>query len=67
MPFENTYDLSEEQLNELEEAEELMISYDLGAAEAKLLEMYDQTRDVYRFCLIWDIYTGAIFPNLKQQ
>ena len=44
VPFENTYDLSEEQLIALEEAEELMISYDLGAAEAKLLEMYEQDK-----------------------
>ena len=47
VPFENTYDLSEEQLIALEEAEELMISYDLGAAEAKLLEMYERESFIF--------------------
>ena len=38
-PFENTYNLSDEQLNLLDEAEELMIKGALGAAEKMLLSM----------------------------
>ena len=36
-PFENTYDLSESQLLELEKAEEMMLKNDLGNAETLLL------------------------------
>ena len=38
-PFENIYDLSESQLQDLENAEELMLTNDLGNAEELLLEM----------------------------
>jgi tetratricopeptide (TPR) repeat protein len=38
-PFENTYDLSSEQLENLDLAEDLMLKNDLGAAEKLLLEM----------------------------
>ena len=41
-PFENTYDLSETQLAELEEAEEMMLKNDLGNAEDLLLKMLEQ-------------------------
>ncbi len=37
--FENTYDLSDKQLQELDEAEELMLKGSLGAAETMLLSM----------------------------
>lgn len=37
--FENTYDLSEQQLQELDEAEDLMLKGALGAAEKMLLSM----------------------------
>ena len=37
--FENTYDLSDKQLQELDEAEELMLKGSLGAAESMLLSM----------------------------
>lgn len=37
--FDNTYDLSDKQLIELDEAEELMIKGALGAAEKMLLSM----------------------------
>ena len=40
-PFENTYDLSESQLAELEEAEELILKNSLGKAEELLLKMLD--------------------------
>ena len=38
-PFENTYDLSNEQLVKLEEAEEQMLRNNLGKSEEILLEM----------------------------
>jgi tetratricopeptide (TPR) repeat protein len=38
-PFENTYNLSDEQLRLLDEAEELMVKGALGAAEKMLLSM----------------------------
>ena len=38
-PFENTYGLSESQLQRLEDAEEMMLKNDLGNAEILLLEM----------------------------
>lgn len=41
-PFENTYDLSESQLQRLEEAEEMMLKNDLGNAESLLLEMLEE-------------------------
>ncbi len=40
-PFENTYDLSESQLADLEEAEELILKNSLGKAEELLLKMLD--------------------------
>ena len=43
-PFENTYDLSESQLLELEKAEEMMLKNDLGNAETLLLGMLEQDR-----------------------
>jgi tetratricopeptide (TPR) repeat protein len=44
-PFENTYDLSETQLAELEEAEEMMLKNDLGNAEDLLLKMLEQDNE----------------------
>ena len=41
LPFVNTYDLSEKQLQELDEAEVLMEKSDLTGAESKLLEMLE--------------------------
>lgn len=40
--FENTYELSNEQLNALDEAEELMLRGDLGKAEELLLSMLEE-------------------------
>ena len=40
-PFENTYDLSDSQLADLEEAEEMMLKNDLGNAEDLLLSMLE--------------------------
>tara|TARA_A100001234_G_scaffold220682_1_gene234235 strand:+ start:302 stop:601 length:300 start_codon:yes stop_codon:yes gene_type:complete len=40
-PFENTYDLSDAQLADLEEAEEMMLKNDLGNAEDLLLSMLE--------------------------
>ena len=40
-PFENTYDLSESQLADLEEAEELILKNSLGKAEQLLLKMLE--------------------------
>ena len=37
--FENTYDLSDDQLTKLDEAEEKMLRNNLGRAEEILLEM----------------------------
>ena len=39
--FENTYDLSDAQLADLEEAEEMMLKNDLGNAEDLLLSMLE--------------------------
>jgi len=39
--FENTYELSTEQINLLDEAEDLMLRGDLGKAEKMLLEMLE--------------------------
>ena len=44
-PFENTYDLSEAQLADLERAEEMMLKNDLGNAEDLLLKMLEQDDD----------------------
>ena len=41
-PFDNTYDLSEKQLLDLEKAEEMMLKNDLGNAEELLLDMLNQ-------------------------
>lgn len=40
--FDNTYDLSDEQLQQLEEAEEAMLRADFGRAEKILLEMLEE-------------------------
>ena len=40
--FENTYDLSSEQLEQLDRAEELMVKNHLGAAEELLLKMVEE-------------------------
>jgi tetratricopeptide (TPR) repeat protein len=40
-PFDNTYDLSNDQLLKLEEAEDLMLRHELGKAENILLEMLE--------------------------
>ena len=40
-PFDNIYDLSSTQLEQLDEAEELMLKNDLGAAERLLLSMLE--------------------------
>jgi len=40
--FENTYDLSSEQLEQLDRAEELMVKNHLGAAEELLLKMLEE-------------------------
>ncbi len=40
--FDNTYDLSNEQLQALEEAEEAMLRNDLGKAEDILLQMLEE-------------------------
>ena len=42
MPFDNTYNLSESQLQRLEDAEEMMLKNDLGNAEDLLLEMLEE-------------------------
>ena len=44
-PFDNTYDLSESQLVDLEKAEELMLKNDLGNAEQLLLKMLEDDED----------------------
>jgi len=44
-PFENTYDLSNDQLLKLEEAEDLMLRHELGKAEDILLEMLEHDGD----------------------
>ena len=41
LPFENTYDLTVEQIRQLDEAEELMLKHDLSAAEHLLLSMLE--------------------------
>lgn len=40
--FDNTYDLSEDQLQELDEAEDLMLKGSLGRAEELLLSMLEK-------------------------
>ena len=44
-PFDNTYDLSESQLVDLEKAEEMMLKNDLGNAEQLLLQMLEEDED----------------------
>jgi|TARA_B100000965_G_scaffold404398_1_gene435012 tetratricopeptide (TPR) repeat protein len=44
-PFDNTYDLSESQLVDLEKAEEMMLKNDLGNAEQLLLKMLEEDED----------------------
>ena len=44
-PFENTYDLSSAQLENLDLAEDMMIRNDLGAAERLLLKMLDEDEE----------------------
>ena len=44
-PFDNVYDLSTSQLERLDEAEDLMLKNDLGAAERLLLNMLDEDED----------------------
>tara|TARA_Y100000996_G_scaffold350216_1_gene289194 strand:- start:1587 stop:1892 length:306 start_codon:yes stop_codon:yes gene_type:complete len=41
-PFENTYDLSNEQLLALEQAEDSMLRHELGKAEDLLLKMLEE-------------------------
>ncbi|MEC7229352.1 MAG: tetratricopeptide repeat protein [Candidatus Thermoplasmatota archaeon] len=45
IPFENTYNLSESQLSELEKAEEMMLKNDLGNAETLLLGMLEKDQE----------------------
>ena len=45
VPFDNTYNLSESQLQRLEDAEEMMLKNDLGNAEDLLLEMLEEDND----------------------
>ena len=45
LPFANTYNLSDKQLTELDEAEELMEKSDLSGAESKLLAMLEEDND----------------------
>ena len=45
MPFDNTYNLSESQLQRLEDADEMMLKNDLGNAEDLLLEMLEEDND----------------------
>ena len=44
-PFDNIYDLSTEQIEQLDEAEDLMIRNSLGAAEKLLLKMLEVEED----------------------
>ena len=44
-PFDNIYDLSSTQLEQLDEAEELMLKNDLGAAERLLLNMLEEDEE----------------------
>ena len=43
--FDNTYDLSEEQLQQLDEAEDLMLKGSLGKAEEILLSMLEDDEE----------------------
>ena len=44
-PFDNIYDLSSTQLEQLDEAEDLMLKNDLGAAERLLLSMLEKDEE----------------------
>ena len=44
-PFDNIYDLSTSQLERLDEAEDLMLKNDLGAAERLLLSMLEEDEE----------------------
>tara|TARA_B100000575_G_scaffold225840_1_gene186438 strand:- start:1010 stop:1312 length:303 start_codon:yes stop_codon:yes gene_type:complete len=44
-PFDNIYDLTTEQLEMLDKAEDLMLKNDLGAAERMLLEMLKEDEE----------------------
>ena len=52
--FENTYDLSEDQLIKLDEAEEKMLRNNLGRAEEILLEMLEDDEE----CIPCLLYTS---------
>jgi tetratricopeptide (TPR) repeat protein len=43
--FENTYGLTQQQLNDLDEAEDLMLKGSLGKAEELLLKMFEDEQD----------------------
>jgi len=44
-PFDNIYDLTSSQLERLDEAEDLMLKNDLGAAERLLLSMLEEDEE----------------------
>ncbi len=67
MPFDNTYNLSESQLQRLEDAEEMMLKNDLGNAEDLLLEMLEEDNDCILYCLISGTSTVATYQNLRPQ
>ena len=45
IPFDNTYNLSESQIQRLEDAEEMMLKNDLGNAADLLLKMLEEDND----------------------
>jgi len=48
-PFENTYDLSNEQLEMLDEAEAEMLRNNLGRAEIYFLQCLSKKKSAYQF------------------
>ena len=65
--FDNTYGLSEEQLKQLDQAEEMMVRMDLGNCEKLLLSMLMKMMNASQFCVIWDFCMEGTCPNLKQR
>ena len=64
--FDNIYDLSTEQLEMLDDAEEKMLRNDLGAAEKLLLSMLKSDEECIPVLSNLGTYTAVTCLNLKR-
>ena len=65
--FENTYNLTSDQLERLDEAEELMLKGAFGKAETLLLSMLEEDTDCIPFFRISATSTADTCPNSERQ